>query len=201
MKINRKKFSSRFIHTPSSTPKLMGGFTLIEMLVALSIFSLIMTIMMGSVLSVLSANRKSQSLRTVMDNLSYTLDDMTRTIRFGKNYHCGADGNLADPRDCGVGDDVMTFLASDGREITYSLDGGRIIRSVDGGDDYAMTSADVTISRLAFYVFGSDPFPDPDTEQPQVILIVGGSAGPSTAKGGTEFNLQTTITQRALDFE
>ena len=56
----------------------------------------------------------------------------------------------------------------------------------------------MTISRLMFYVFGADPFPN--TEQPEVILVVGGSAGPSL-KGGTEFNLQTTVVQRVLDFE
>ena len=62
------------------------GFTLIEIMVAVSIFSLIMVISMGSILSVFDANKKSQTLRTVMDNMNFTLEGMTRTIRFGRNY-------------------------------------------------------------------------------------------------------------------
>ena len=50
-----------------------GGFTLVELMVSVSLFAIVMVISMGSVVSVFDANKKSQSLRTVMDNLNSTI--------------------------------------------------------------------------------------------------------------------------------
>lgn len=198
--------TTKMVMSIKNNKKLSSGFTLIEMLVALSLFSIIMTIMMGSVLSVISANRKSQSMRSVMDNLNFTLDDMARTIRFGTNYHCGASGDTStpSPKDCddnAVGENNITFKASDGRVITYKLVNGQIARSivsVNGGADYFMTSGDIFISKLTFFVFGTTPFPD--EVQPEVILIVAGSVG-SKPSEVSSFSVETTVVQRYLDFQ
>ncbi len=176
------------------------GFTLVELMVAVSIFALIMTISMGSVVTVFDANRKSQSLRSVMDNLNFTMEAMTRTIRFGTVYHCDASvGNLSDTRDCPSGENSLAIRASDGRRIVYKLSGGRIARSIDGGTDYFLTSSDVTIEKLTFRVFGSTPYSvGGNLFQPQVIMIVGGFAGTKpTVK--SSFTLQTTVSQRMFD--
>lgn len=45
---------------------------------------------MESVISVLNANRKSSSTRSIMDDMNYTLDGMSRTIRFGISYRLDA---------------------------------------------------------------------------------------------------------------
>ena len=177
------------------------GFTLIEIMVAVSIFSLIMVISMGSILSVFDANKKSQTLRTVMDNMNFTLEGMTRTIRFGRNYHCGSGGDTTQPYDCPSGANSITLQAVNGSQIRYRLNGGRIGRTINNGTEYFVTSPDITIQSLAFRVFGSLLYNNgSDLLQPQVIITVKGFAGtkPSTQ---SSFSLETTVSQRRFDVQ
>ena len=64
------------------------GFTLIEMLVAISIFMSVMVIAMGSLISIINANKKSQAIKSVVDNVTFVLDSISRKVELGKNYMC-----------------------------------------------------------------------------------------------------------------
>ena len=71
------------------------------MIVAVGLFSLVMLVSVGALLSLTGANRKAQALQSVMNNLNIALDGMVRSIRMGSDYHCGAGvfigtGNLDD---------------------------------------------------------------------------------------------------------
>jgi prepilin-type N-terminal cleavage/methylation domain-containing protein len=170
------------------------GFTLVELMVSVSIFAIVLLICSGSILSVLDANRKSQSLRSVMDNLNSTLEGMTRNIRFGYAYHCGTGGSTASPQDCISGD--STFYMN-GAQIIYRLNGSSIERSTNGGINYyKITSPDLVIQNLKFYVLGSTIYPD--LNQPRVIISITGYVGVKQTTGST-FTLETTISQRKLD--
>ncbi|MDD4989023.1 MAG: type II secretion system protein [Candidatus Pacebacteria bacterium] len=68
--------------------KSTNGFTLIEMMVAVSIFAIIMTISMGALLNIISLNKKSQAVKTIMNNLNFALEEMSRDLRFGAGYDC-----------------------------------------------------------------------------------------------------------------
>ncbi|MEI6843419.1 MAG: type II secretion system protein [bacterium] len=175
------------------------GFTLVELMVSISLFSIVMLISMGSIMTVLDSNRKSQSLRAVMDNLNFTLESMTRSIRFGEKYHCGTSGTLTNPSDCPSGDTSLTLLAPlpSGTTglVTYRLSAGKIVKTV-GGVDMDLTSLDVTIDRLTFYVLGSA---SSDTYQPRVLIVVKGHSGTKTSTQ-TSFTLETTISQRKFDY-
>jgi len=178
------------------------GFTLVELMVAVSLFAVIMVISMGSILSVFDANRKSQSLRTVMDNLNFTMEAMTRTIRFGSTYHCDSTvGDITVPRDCGNNGPAtsLVFKAPDGTRVIYKLSGGHIARSINGGPEYFLTSSDMTIQSLTFRVFGSPTYQSGgDLFQPQVIIVISGFAGTKeTSK--SSFSLETTVSQRQFD--
>jgi prepilin-type N-terminal cleavage/methylation domain-containing protein len=179
----------------------IGGFTLIELMTALSIFAIIMTISMGSILGIFNANRKSESLKTVMDNLNFSLETMAREIRFGKNYHCGSSGTLTSPQDCTLGGNFMTFFGLDGRQIIYRYSGTSIQKSVDGGTTYInVTAPEANITGLQFIVVGSEPSTaaSNDRNQPRVFLQVKGYAG-SKVDTRSSFILQTLVTQRARD--
>ncbi|MCK5591605.1 MAG: type II secretion system protein, partial [Candidatus Pacebacteria bacterium] len=56
--------------TPPSFAKKVGGFTLVEMMVSLGMFTIVLSISVGALLSMVSSNRKTQSLRGAMDNLN-----------------------------------------------------------------------------------------------------------------------------------
>ncbi len=179
--------------------KLNSGFTLVEMMVAVSVFVTVMVIFSASILAVFDANLKSKNLRSVMDNLNLSMESMTRTIRFGTNYHCGNSGNLSQPNDCSSGSSSLTVLSPTGAQTTFALSSGRITRTI-GGVTSNITSSDVTISTLSFRVYGSPAFPD--LFQPQVIIVVKGSVGSnSKANDKGNFSLETTVSQRSFDLQ
>lgn len=73
------------------------GFTLIEMIVSLGVFSIVVTIAIGAMLILINTNQQLQTEQSVMTNLSFALDTMTREIRTGYNYFCQASQNDTGP--------------------------------------------------------------------------------------------------------
>lgn len=176
------------------------GFSLIEIMVTISIFSVILVMSMGSIFTVLDANRKSQTLRAVMDNVNTSMEGMTRTIRFGRNYHCDSSGDLNAPANCSLGADNMTLRDYDGSQVTYLLSNNRIARRVNGGTTLFVTSPDVVITALTFRVFGANAYSNgADLLQPQVIIVVKGYSGIKPTSQSA-FTLETTVSQRQFDF-
>lgn len=176
------------------------GFTLIELMVSVSVFIIVMVISMGSILSVIDANRKSQSLRSVMDNLNYTLESMTRSIRFGTSYHCDINqGIVSMPRDCAGGASSIAVRSSSGVQVVYKLVNGRLVRTLNGTTDYYLTGSDVTITKANFWVTGSDPYASgANLSQPRVVVVLSGYVGIKQTTHST-FTIETTISQRLFD--
>jgi hypothetical protein len=157
----------------------------------------------GSILAVLDANHKSQNFSNVMDNLNFAIDGMTRSIRFGQNYHCGSTGNLETPLDCSSGGSSLTVENSSGSVITYALSSGRISRRVDYGQSSFITPSGITIESLSFWVFGSSPYNNgSDLKQPRVIIIIKGySSLGSNPLDKSSFTIETLASQRKLDIQ
>ena len=188
---------NKTIHDPRSTIYDYKGFTLIEMIIAVALFVVVMVAGIGALLSMVDANRKAQALRTVMDNLNFAVENVTREMRVGFDYHCGSLGDLNVPRDCSVdGDTFIAFKNSDNELTIFRLNNSSIEKSEDGGATYlGITAPEIAIDDFRFFVLGSQ---NTDTLQPKVLMIVHGTAGVNE-KVRTTFNLQTTASQRLLD--
>lgn len=63
------------------------GFTLIEMIVSLAIFTVVALVAIGAFLRVLDANKKSINLKTTINNLNFALESLSREMRVGKDYY------------------------------------------------------------------------------------------------------------------
>ncbi len=196
------------------------GFTLIELMVSVTIFIIVMVIALGSLLSISEAERKAETLKTVMNNLNFGLESMARTIRTGVTYHCGGTAPLDQPNDCLSGQSTFAFIpacvsggACPPPPTVYTLSsgdpdcgtgsiGGCIMVSKDGGNNYfALTAPEINITNLTFYVVGSHPEFDvgnADQTQPKVTITMHGNV-PSGPSQTTEFSLQTSVTQRIYD--
>ncbi len=162
-----------------------------------------MLIAVGSLFSMLDANRKAQSLKSSTNNVAFALENMSRQLRSGSNYHCGT-GALTTPLDCSSGGTQIAFEPYGGNtsnandQVVYRLFGTEIQRSVDGGATFlAITAPEVTIEELKFYVVGSLPNDFP-MQQPKVVMTMRGYAG-TTERTRSEMRLQTMITSRLLD--
>ncbi len=71
------------------------GFTLIEMIVSLGVFSVVVTTAVGAMLVLISTNQQLQAEQSVMTNLAFALDTMTREMRTGFNYYCDDQPNYS----------------------------------------------------------------------------------------------------------
>jgi prepilin-type N-terminal cleavage/methylation domain-containing protein len=192
------------IHTvPTHTKRCTytDGFTLVEMMIAVALFSVVMTICVGSLLSLVDASRKAQALQSVMSNLNSTIDGMVRSLRMGSNYRVvsqtelsftpyGADPNDDSKRWVYKWEDTDGDLNPDRITKRYTPKGFSNPVTVN------MTGSDVEISYVRFYVEGESTL---DLTQPRVLIIIRGLAGAEKQKTKTEFNIQASATQRILD--
>lgn len=196
------------------------GFTLIEMLVAVSLFTIVMTISIGSLLDMVSANRKAQAIQSVMNNLNVALDGMVRNARMGTNYHCGSGEHVSVKSSCPQGDTEFAFEAFDGDkddtgdQWVYWVDNKRLYKSEKSkgaGSAFAITAPEIEIDLFRVYVTGAGKSLSDaggDTNQPKVVFVIQGTAaaeGNTSSVIGTQekvrttFNVQAVATQRALD--
>jgi prepilin-type N-terminal cleavage/methylation domain-containing protein len=176
-KVNTTK--KTWIHVATRMTDKKRAFTLIEMMVAVSIFAIVVMISMTAILSVVDSNKKAQSLKSVMNNLNFALETMTRSIKTGSGLSVG-------------GDYVQT---TDQKPVLvkYSLGTGdyegRIMRTVGvSGTPEPITAPEVEIDNLKF-IDGKDD------GQPSVVMIVQGTVKMSE-RVSSDFSIQTTITQR-----
>ncbi len=176
------------------------GFTLVELLIAVALFSTIAVFSSGAILSIFDANRKSQSTKTVVDNLNIAIEDMTRIVRFGTNYHCdNGSGFLSQPQNCTAGTRLAVNFKGDTvvyRFYDLGQGVGKIQKSQDGGSIYTdITSPDTKIRSLKFYVYQTSAV---DSSQPYVIVVIDGYVG-NRPTSQSSFIIQTMMSQRKLD--
>lgn len=197
----------------SRTQLNITGFTLIEMLVALSLFTIVVTIAVGSFLSLIGASKGVQGQQSVMTTLTFVLDSMTREMRTGVNYYCGTRAGLQTPQatsskqDCVSGNAGLSFIeagnsvtsAATSKRIAYYVDTTTatrtIMRKVGGGTPQSVVSDGITITNAQFFVTGTDRLDvGTDINQPTITIIL-----EARDETGATTTLQTTVTQRELD--
>ena len=183
------------------------GFTLIEVLVSVSIFAIVMLIATGAVFSIVEANKKTHSLKSVMTNLNFALESIARDMRVGFSYTCNGGA------DCQAGGIVFNYKANrsvDGDasydstdvndRIEYSIVNERLMKRVYGTGPTAtlgavpITAEEIHILSMKFYLIGSAAA---DGKQPKVLITIEGYAG--TGQTRSDFNIQTTVSQRSID--
>jgi prepilin-type N-terminal cleavage/methylation domain-containing protein len=74
-------------------PSRQSGFTLVELMVSLTLFTIVVLAAVGSLYTVNNASRRVQAMRSVIDNLNFGLESMSRTIRTGNTVVCGGASN------------------------------------------------------------------------------------------------------------
>jgi prepilin-type N-terminal cleavage/methylation domain-containing protein len=202
------------------------GFTLVELLISVALFSVVMVVALGALVALSSAARKAENINTAVNNLSGSIDSMTRTIRTGADYYCGKwDGTTPwIPTNCVSGGFPagFSFINADGNIITYCLSDGSSNCSNNPSCAFGnscsilrrtcyppslgkpctgyipITSSEVNITQLVFAVRNTARTDLSDYKQPVVLMYLVGKIQ-TTAKQSTPFQLQTSVTQRIYD--
>ena len=178
------------------------GFTLVEMLVSISVFLVVMLVAASSLLSIIDGNNKAQSLKSAINNLNFALEDIEKNIRIGTDYNWGVDYCPSGKDDC-IGFTSYKDSASDGNDfIVYRFNDKSIERCVKPNSTYTIsdcstsyikiTAPEVYIDYLGFY-----PSSPSGVEKQRVLIVIGGFAG-TKERIKTKFNLQTTVSQRGF---
>lgn len=68
----------------------IGGFTLVEIIVSLAIFTVVSVVAVGALLKIVSANKKAQSIQNAITNLNFALESISREMRSGSKYYCSS---------------------------------------------------------------------------------------------------------------
>ncbi len=188
------------------------GFTLIEMLVSLALFTIVGTISVGVLLVLVNGNGRVVNEQVVTNSLTYALDSMSREIRTGSEYYC-ATANTArgitsssSVLDCSTGNTGLSFReagesitgGNTNSRISYYFLNGMLYRRVGLGTEEPLLNNDVVVNDVQFFVSGTEPLTQNNTNrvQPTVTIVVTGAAASEPTR---TFTVQTTITQRPLD--
>ncbi len=162
--------------------KLSGekGLTLIELIVAMGIFGLVISMVFGIFVLAITSQRRIIALRNVEDNIRFTVESMVREVRTGRNFSGGV-GSLS-------------FINAKGESIIYRLNGGIIEKSSNGGASYsAVTGSETTVNYLNFYLLGQAPG---DGLQPRITVTMGATS--QVGNQSANLKVQTTISGRFL---
>ena len=95
-----------------------SGYTLIETVVAIAIFSIIVLIGINALINANIVGQKGKDLRNVIDNFNFAVEDRSRNIRDGDHYRCydvsnpwdGTEASniiLETPRSCATGKAII----------------------------------------------------------------------------------------------
>lgn len=181
------------------------GVSLIEMVVAVAIFSLLTLLSIGSMIGVMNAERKAVVIKDVIDNARFSLELMTRELRTGDNYLWGG---LSCPGQTGNGLQFISYnQGSPQRRFYYrNLAAGAIFRvampnssPVDCNLARQFTAEEVVVDQFVVTLGGASALLGPADGQSRVtisMLIFGKSP---KYGADTRMNLQTTITGRIRD--
>lgn len=163
------------------------GYTLVELIVAVGLFAVVMLLASGAYLVMIGLNRQVQGIATGIDNLSFALETMTRTIRTGTLYGCPSVGI-----DCPNGGSSFSVTDENGNVVNYARD---VENGVITQNGVALTDPSVHVSSLTFYAFGTTAG---DAYQPHVTIVVSGTVSYGAGKS-EPFTVETGATMRGPD--
>lgn len=162
-----------------------------EVMVSVTIFTIIVTIGMGSLMTIFKTLQKTRADRQTIDSISYVLDTMTRRIRTGKDYV--------------VTTSKINFTDQDGESVSFfskvDIENGvnrlYIIDSLLGNQDIPVdiTPENFDLQSFELELVENDPN---DTIQPIVKINLVGFV--KSGQQQSRLAVQTAVSQRFLDF-
>ncbi len=173
------------------------GFTLVELIVAMSIFLIAIVVIVGVFIRSLRTQRIVNHLMAVNSNTSLVIEQMAREIRTGYDFDLHT---VAPPTCTGSQFEELEFMNSKGNKVFYRKESDVIAREECAGEDCTsssfepLTASNITVDRLCFLNTGNlnnnrDPwrittFLTVDSSNPQLT--------------GNIINFQTTVSARIL---
>lgn len=185
------------------------GFTLLEMIISIGLFSVLVIASIGITLGVSNAQLKVASLQVIQDNIRFSIELITKELRTGTNYQLavlGCPGIIgsglrftgvnqrvlqeryyyhADTNGDGVADAIM--------RVAMTSSG-----SIDCGQARQFTAEEIIVEQFIIQLQGAAK--GVSDGQPRVTMTLKVKAKEPRFGAETAMTLQTTVTQRVRDF-
>lgn len=178
------------------------GFTLVEMLVSVLVFSIIIGSIFGMLVLSIKNQRMFLSQQTVLDQISFVTEYISRTLRMAikefcidgctcfseeyKNYEISPDGSEIRFINSLQNNDCQAFFFEDGKiKLKTDLD-------TTNPKIFELTSDNITITFLRFHLSGGD---QTDNLQPRITFYLEATG----KEGQPKIKMQSSISQRMLD--
>ena len=170
------------------------GFTLLEMIISIGIFSVLVTTSIGVMLGISNAQLKAANIQATVDNIRFSMELMTKEMRTGSEYAL----SLFCTSDAGA---EASFLTSAGERRVYYLDGDRLMRLVGTTDcnrAKPLMADEVAVERLRFKAGGAAP--GASDGQPWIMTAMSVSSKGGKQPFESRMDLETMVVQRFRDF-
>ncbi len=178
-----------------SFKNLKKGFTLIEMIVSLAIFSVVAVVALGAMMRIMSANQKAQAIQSAVTNLGFALEAMSREMRVGNSIHPLISGNTNE----------VSFLSTKStadcplRYYSYRFHNDNVVIHLQKAENCGSQTfndddfIDITSPNI---VITSGNFNVSDGDYKLIYITLAGYAG-AKEKNRTYFNIRTAVSVRA----
>ncbi len=192
------------------------GYTLIEIMVAVGIFTTVIAAPTGFFVSSLKGQQRALASQELVDNVSYSLEYVSRTLRMAKKeLNCTS---KTDPSTCaclknkGYGFNYETTQGGKGirfnnyqdscQEIFWDTSDNRLKEIKDGGAPIALTPRKLEVVSFKVGTTTPDIWNQDNDKQARVTLFLEIQAkGPEAFGSQPKIQIQTTISQRNLDVQ
>lgn len=183
------------------------SFSLIEMIVAMAVFSLVLGSVIGIFVSAIRTQTETLAFQKILDEASYSMEYMGRAIRMAQKDYGGSCVATAGTN-YGDGAAPMTYIKFLNYETPpegpkcqeFGLESSRLYEKKPSptGQSIPLTSSNFQVPSINFNIMGdavSGSPPTPDPLQPRVTI----SFTVQKPDGTSKFQIQTTVSQRNLD--
>ncbi|MBI5912824.1 prepilin-type N-terminal cleavage/methylation domain-containing protein [Candidatus Azambacteria bacterium] len=170
------------------------GYSLIELMVAIGVFGVVVTIMSGTFMISLRGQGKSATMQNIADNARYAMEVMAKEMRMGmikasEGYVLNASSDIQFR---------SNMPNRNGAIVRFYLDvpTGQIMFDDDISDALTpepITAANIAVSALTFDVSGASSL-----SQPRITIAMQAASAGTAADVATRMDLQTTISPRSL---
>jgi prepilin-type N-terminal cleavage/methylation domain-containing protein len=161
-----------------------SGFTLVELLVAMTVFSIVIAIATGAFIRALRTQRQLVAFAAANSNVSLVLEQIAREIRVGRDFRQSSDTEI-------------TFTNARGEEVTYSFEAsgtGSILRSGGVAGPQQLTANIVDVRDLRFIL----NFSEDDDFYPARVTIAIAVAPKEIGVSTSVVRVQTTVSARNI---
>lgn len=160
------------------------GFSIIELMIAMSLFVIIISVTVGIFIRTVKTQKIALLLIEANDNLASVVEQLTREIRVGTNFRSSAGS--------------FEFINARGQEVRYQFSDGGILKGVKENPDAGFTFQKITADSIEIKRFSAPIILNFPNYSPRIIINISASAKGDVLRD-IPIDVQTTVSARALN--